>query len=287
MMKREKSNRLILRLALPLMVLLAASSSWGIFIKDFYAAETYNWQVQSRGQDWIDLLLITPAFIVTSILAYRENKAALLVWGGVVLYLIYTFTIFSFSVHFNSMFVVYCVILGLSFYAFIYFVYVILKSDYINDRLISNSLSKAMGIYFISVSCIFYLLWLSEVIPAMINNDTPQTIIDASLPTNPVHVLDLAVVLPGIFVTGFQVLKRRSIGFVLAPVVLTFFILMDLTIAMLIVMMVAKGFEGSMIVAGVMTVLALVSAWLLVGYFRSLRNVSSRIINLADYRSLL
>ncbi len=286
-MKREKSNRLILWLALPLVLLLVASSSCGIFIKDFYAAETNNWQVQSRGQDLIDLLLITPALIVTSILAHRENKAALLVWGGVVLYLTYTFTIFSFSVHFNSMFVVYCLILGLSFYAFIYFIYVIFKNDSVNDVSISGSFSKVMGIYFMSVSCIFYLLWLSEVIPATINNSIPQTIIDVGLPTNPVHVLDLAVVLPGIFVTGLLVLKKRSIGFVLAPVVLTFFILMDLTIAILTVMMVTKGFEGSMIVAGVMTMLALASALLLVQYLRSNRSESNRIINLADYRSLI
>jgi hypothetical protein len=54
------------------------------------------------------------------IAAYFVNKGsvkAFLVWSGVLLYLIYAYVIYAFDVHFNSLFLVYIAILGLSFYA--------------------------------------------------------------------------------------------------------------------------------------------------------------------------
>lgn len=56
------------------------------------------------------------------IAVYFVNKGsvkAFLVWSGVLLYLIYAYVIYAFDVHFNSLFLVYVAILGLSFYALI------------------------------------------------------------------------------------------------------------------------------------------------------------------------
>src|SRR6202790_4495873 len=87
-----------------LLVLLASAS--GIFLKSIYARETPAWAVQAIGQDIVNLV----AVVVLSIAAYFVNRGsvkAFLVWGGVLLYLLYAYIIYAFDVHFNSVFLVY------------------------------------------------------------------------------------------------------------------------------------------------------------------------------------
>lgn len=79
-----------MQLSLPLAVLLIYAGVHGLFLPGFYRAETLNWQAQCIGQDAIDLFLIAPVLIFTSILA-RQNKTAFLLSSGVNVYLIYTF----------------------------------------------------------------------------------------------------------------------------------------------------------------------------------------------------
>ena len=79
----------------------------------------------------------------------------------------------------------------------------------------------------------FYLLWLSTVIPAMINNVATQEVNAIGTPTNPVHALDLSIVLPTLILTAILLWRKRKMGFILAPIILTFCILMGVTIGAL------------------------------------------------------
>ncbi len=262
------ANRLnaILFLSVPLALSCIFTSYIGLFTVNFYIKEVFNWQVQSVGQDMIDLFLVVPVLLITALLARNGNKISLLLWAGTNLYLVYTFTIFCFDVHFNSLFIFYCFNLGLSFYSLMYFIYLQAKEP--NLVIPENKTWIRMtGMFFIIIAVLFYLLWLSEIIPAIFHHKIPQSIIDAGLFTNAVHVIDLAVFLPGLMITGITLLKYRSIGFMLAPVCLLFFILMDITIGGLIVFMYQKGLEAQLVVALAMAGLAVISAALLTWYF--------------------
>ena len=46
----------------------------------------------------------------------------------------------------------------------------------------------------------------------MINQKTPQSVIDSGLLINPVHVLDLAICLPAFVITGIALLKKKNLG---------------------------------------------------------------------------
>src|SRR5262245_26042156 len=113
-------KRKTLSFSLPLAAVVIACSLAGMLTPGFYEKETPNWQAQSYGQDLVDLFLIVPALLVTAV-AGRKNEKSFLVWGGVVLYVAYTFVLYCFDVHFNSLFFFYCIALGLSFYACLYF----------------------------------------------------------------------------------------------------------------------------------------------------------------------
>lgn len=270
-MKPFLHGKTILAFSVPLVLLLIIASSIGLFTENFYSKETFNWQVQSAGQDMIDLFLITPSLLITALLVYRTNsfKTALL-WAGTALYIAYTFIIFCFDVHFNSLFMLYCFILGLSLYAAAWFFYTMMKRNMTieTDHTLTG---KATGIFFMVIAVAFYFLWLAEIVPSLASGATPASLVETGLVTNPVHVLDLAVFLPATFITGVLLLKKKQAGFLLAPLLLFFFILMDITIGWLTLLMNTKGLTENISVAIVMMALAAISAVLLVLHLQNLK----------------
>jgi len=266
---RTINHPIVLWLSTPLAILVIIASCAGLFSRDLYAAETPNWKAQAVGQDLVDLLLIVPCLITTSFIAFYR-KTAFLLWGGVVMYLAYTFAIYCFDTHFNQMFVVYCMIMGLSFYAALYYLFTV-AGEKINEFSKRKPIVKITGIYFLVIAAAFCLLWLSDVVPAVINNVVPEDVRESGLFTNPVHVIDLSVFLPGIFITGILTLKKRNKGLLIAPALLMFFVLMDITIGALTIIMKARGIDANLSLTFIMGLLALVSAVILIRFIKTVK----------------
>jgi hypothetical protein len=110
----------------------------------------------------------------------------------------------------------------------------------------------------------FYILWLLDIVPSMLNNTIPKKLAEVGLFTNPVQVIDLSIFLPRVFITGVLLLKNNSIGHLLTPIILVFFILMDLTIAVLTIAMVKGGVGSSYSIAIIMSLLAIFSSVLFI-----------------------
>lgn len=263
----SKYGKTILGLSIPLALLVIIASCFGIFSDNFYLRETPNWNTQAIGQDIIDLCIATPILLIAAFLSYRQYKSAIFIWGGTVIYFLYTFLIYAFSVHFNSMFIIYCLALGLSFYSFLYFLVVIGKEP-VNEWFSEKVPIKFTAVYLIIISVMFYLLWFSQIIPSIAGGTIPPDLLESGLFTNPVHVIDISVFLPAIFLTAALLLKRNSFGFLLAPAILMFFILMDITLAFLTVIMNSRGIETSYTIAIIMSALALFSFFLLHRWIR-------------------
>ncbi|MBS1636160.1 MAG: hypothetical protein JST26_09605 [Bacteroidetes bacterium] len=260
-------DKTILALSLPLALLVSLAGLAGLLSPGFYAAETPNWQAQSLGQDLIDVCLVVPCLLVTAIAAARHHRAARLMWGGVVFYLCYTLVLYCFQVHFNSLFWVYCTGLGLSFYAALYFLFTVRRYT-VSPGHTNKGVFRVTAVYFMVVSVFFYILWLMEVVPALLHHNIPKSVAGAGLFTNGVQVLDLGIFLPGVFLTAMLLLRKSEWGQVLAPALLMFFVLMDLTIGALAVVMKYRGIESSLVLTGLMGVLA---AWSLVLLIRFLK----------------
>lgn len=256
----------ILKVSIPLILLLIGVSLVGLLYPEIYKGASPNWLAQSVGQDAVDLFLVVPVLIIGTIYSFTSHRIAVYLWLGTLLYLVYTFLIYCFAVRFNPLFLPYCLILGISFFPVVWFFWGNKKQFYGNT---GNRILGIIGIYFIVISIVFYSLWLVEVIPATINNEIPSGVRDAGLFTNPVHVIDLALFLPATFMIGIMALRKMLLSTILSPVLLTFFILMDLTIAALSVAMTLKGVGGSYAVAAIMTCAAVFSALLFVAYVKN------------------
>jgi hypothetical protein len=246
--------------------LVCAMSIPGLMVRAVYSRESPNWYAQAVAQDGFDLFLIVPALLLTAFFA-RTKNAAFLIWGGVVVYCVYTFVIYCFAVHFNMLFLLYCLALGVSVFALGYF----LKSVAVLPPYHESGDHKAIrwvAFYLMIVAGAFYLLWLSEIIPASIRNKPPDVLAETGLITNPIHVLDLSVCLPGLFLVGLLSLKKMPLALALVPAALTFTILMDLTIGTISVVLYMNELapmSGLPIVMGAMT---LIGTSLLVWYLR-------------------
>lgn len=238
----------------------------GLTVRALYARESPNWYAQAVAQDGFDLFIVVPALLLTAFFA-RTKNAAFLLWGGVVAYCVYTFVIYCFAVHFNMLFVVYCLALGVSVFAFGYF----LQRASVLPPYHESGDHKAIrwvAYYLIIVAGAFYLLWLVEIIPAAFNNTPPKAITDAGMITNPVHVLDLSVCLPGLFLIGLLSLRKQPFALSVVPAAIAFTMLMDLTIGTISVVLYTNDLAPMSGLPIAMGVMALVGTSLLVWYLR-------------------
>jgi hypothetical protein len=269
-------TRIVSILSIILAVALAAVSYCGAFITTTYERDAISMAAQGVGQDIFDLLVVVPLLLISLLYMNRGNRAATFVFSGTVLYILYSFIIYSFGVHFNRLFLLYCLILGLSLYIF---VLVIIQSAGMNvQEWVTDKIPlKTTGVYLIIIALLFYLIWLKDVVPAIINNSVPKSVSDYNLLVNPVHILDLAFALPGLIITAVLLMKKRKLGFVFTPVFLVFIILMALALAAMVVMLKLKGISEDLSVAVIFTILAVISLVILYGFLKAIVRLASTV----------
>jgi hypothetical protein len=271
-MKTKELNILTL-LSVMLAVILAVVSFFGIFVPGTYARETASMAAQGIGQDIFNLFFIVPLFLVSVLVLRRKSVPAFYVFGGIVFYILYSFVIYCFGVHFNSMFLLYCVTLGLATYLFIIFLHV---SGNLDVRSWYDDLTpkRTTGIYIIVVSLLFYVLWMKDIIPAIIKNDVPASVSDFNLLVNPVHVIDISFVLPGLIISAVLLMKKSNLGYILGPISLVFIIILAIALAMMVIMMKVKGISEEASVIGIFVFLAFVSLIFLILFFMRIKRWS-------------
>lgn len=224
--------------------------------------------MQAKGQD-IGNLLAVILLMVSGYRYYKGSYSAALVWLGTLLYLIYAYIVYGMAVHLNGLFLVYVAALGLSVFAVLMNVNV-LKSRF--GKTPAASVRKLAGYTLTTIGVLFAFLWLGELIPALISGIVPQSIVDAGLIVNPIHVMDLAVVLPAFILAGYLTLKNVLNGLFFVGPWLVFSALMATSIvAAMVLIGMDEGFTKILppfVIVSVVAVMSLLAGW------RYLREVS-------------
>ena len=115
-----------------------------------------------------------------------------------------------------------------------------------------------------SMGLVTALLWIGPDLLALLAGRVPGDVTEAGLLTNPIHVLDLGLVIPAAVLTGVLLARRRPWGFVLGAYFLVKFTTLGLAIMSMGVFMVADGQPLSVplvVVFAVWTVVSAVLAW--------------------------
>lgn len=268
-MNSEKRTLTILTILLALS--LSIVSYYGAFDPTTYQRDSESMAVQGIGQDIVDLFLVVPLLLITIYFIHRDKKWAWLIHPGAVLYVLYSFFIYSFGVYFNNLFLWYCATLGLAFFAII----LDLKQLFIMDVkswFEAKLPIKSIAAFFTIIAIMFYVIWMKDIIPAIINDSVPKAVSDYNLLVNPVHVLDLAFVLPGLIITSVLLLRRQKSAYILSPLLIVFIILMAMALLGMVIMLAIKGINDDTSVAGVFAVLAVIGLVLLTIILRRLKN---------------
>ncbi len=235
-----------------------------------YARETASYAAQALGQDWIDALVAVPWLLVTARAAHRGSRRARLLLGGGLVYTVYEFVIYAFAVHFNGLFLVYCAGLGLSVFSLATATAGLLR-DGVRSWFGPTPRVRGPAAFLLAIGASFALLWLSEILPALVRGAAPASAVDAGLITNPVHVLDLSLLLPAHLAAGTLLLRERDLGYALAPLLLAFDCLMTLSIAAVGAAMFLRAVAPTMAMAGTMLVLCVASVSFLTRFLRNVR----------------
>lgn len=99
----------------------------------------------------------------------------------------------------------------------------------------------AQSLYLLTSGLLFGALWLADIVSALTSGTTPRDVVEVGLPVNPVHVLDLAFVLPAMIVTSMLLWKRNLFGLLFAVPLMTFAAAMGAAIIGMSVVMSARG----------------------------------------------
>ena len=240
----QKLRAFLLWISVPLCVALAVTSL-SAFWPGIYWREKPVSVVGAVVSDVLDLGLILPTLLVTTLLARRGSLGALLVWAGTLGYLCYNFPIYVFDVHFNAMFPAYCAVMGLSFYGLLG----------VREFLVPGEVAKTYspGAPRRSIAAAFILLALlagthelQEIVLAIRAGQVPAGAAGAGQFTDPIHMLDLCFLLPALVIAAVLLLRRKDMGFTLAPVLSVVVILISIEVIAMIVAPVAKGFAGDL-----------------------------------------
>jgi hypothetical protein len=154
-------------------------------------------------------------------------------------------------------------VLGLAFYAFVGTL-AGLDVTVVTAPLRDHPSRAGASFLLFATGVLFAALWLAEDVPHVLRNAPPPSLAETGLPTNPVHVLDLAIVLPAMIVTGVLLRRRRPLGLLLAPVLLVFAVAMGVAILAMFAVYALRHLPVPMpavVVVAAIVILSGVCAW--------------------------
>lgn len=185
-----------------------------IYGKGLYQHESLKLGPQTRGQDVVTLLVGIPLLVSSLVKARKGSLKARLLLAGTIGYFLYTYMMYMF-IHYNPLFLAYVIIMALSLYAFIL---TLMSFDMEKLRLSFNEKLpvKFLAFFQLFIAVILTGLWLSDLIPALINGSVPRAL--QHYHCLPIYAMDLGLAVPTLLISAYLLIKRNSFGYLLTAI---------------------------------------------------------------------
>jgi hypothetical protein len=191
---------------------LAAGS--GLFIENLYRDNAFV-QTAWRANDWVTIIVVLPALLISRLFSKRLVKAQL-VYTGLVAYLFYNYAFYLFGAYFNNVFLLY---VGLVLLSAVIIIQTLVRLPV--QRI--TAASKTVRWICIYLFIIAIMLCVVELLPSlrfMVTGEIPAIVKDSNHPTSIVYALDLTIVVPTSVLAAIWLWKLQSWGVVLAAIML-------------------------------------------------------------------
>jgi hypothetical protein len=233
----------------------AGAALAGLAVRGLYV-DAPNWVQQAQGTDLATLLLAVPVLVVGLWTASRGSSAGRLAVVAGLLYLVYNYAIFAFSVAMNPLTSIHIAIFGVSLWSLV----LAGRSAVEGAEAVTQRLNRRLaGGFLIGVGAMFGLLWLGQIAATSITGVLPADLLKAGISSNPVYALDLAFFLPLCAIGGIGLLRGNGAAAFAFPM-LVWVPLMGAGVVGGMVLMAAAGDLTAVPVAVVITVLGVVSS---------------------------
>lgn len=242
-----------------------------IYGRGLYQNDTVFAAAGFKGADAVVLFVGLPLLAISFILYRRGSLWGRFLLTGTLAYFLYIGASLTFSAAFNRLFLVYTALFSASLFALIAAITTI--DTQALPGLISPRLPhRAMAVFMFVAGLGTFLLWLSELVGPILQGGTPENL--GPYTTMFTYGLDSATITPAAVLVGIYLLRRKALGYLLAPPLLILCILNGLNVlaatasqtlaGIIFPPGVYVGMVGSWVVMGVFAL------WLAIAFFRSL-----------------
>ncbi len=193
------------------------------------------------AQDVVTMGMGIPLLLIALYFSRKGSLRGRFLLSGTLLYFWFTYIVYLMMVMYNEFFLVYVGLTSMSFFAL---VLVLLSFDVprLGSCFGSKLPVKFIGGFLIFIAVAVGGMWLSRVIPTLTDGIIPTEVLHNT--TLVVQGLDLAFLLPLCFVAGVLLIKKNPFGFLLAPLMTHFLMIMMTAIAAKVVGQMLLGVEG-------------------------------------------
>src|SRR5829696_3500891 len=226
---RDPKLALALRLSTALAVVNALAGIISVLVPDVFR-DAPAYAGNARGTYVVILLVALPALVLAMRSSARGSLRAGFVWLACVGYMFYNAILASFSLRFNPLFLLYVASLSLGVSSLVA-VLRCLDAGQLARRLSPRVPVRAIAAYLLVTAVAFALLWLRDVVPAILTGGVPQSLRGTSFSTNVVEVIDLAFTLPLTFAAGLWLWRARRWGVLLSGTMLVFLTIEAISVA--------------------------------------------------------
>lgn len=239
-----------------------------LYNKGLYARDSVSTASQAIAQDVVTLVVAIHLLIISLYLVKKKSKKGLFLLTGTVGYFLYTYTSYAFLVVFNALYLVYVVLMILSFYSFILCLMELNQFE-IREMVSDSFPRKTLSVFFFAVGIMLMGMWLGRILPALMNGSAPVGLEHYS--TLGIQTLDLGWVVPASIVTAYLLRKENKWGYLLAIVFVIKMITMTAAVSAMIVFMQINGVAVSVMEKILFPVLLLISIYFMAIMWRKLK----------------
>ena len=210
--------RLPIRFSSALAVVSAIAASIGAFVPSVFRDAPVT-AGNAQGTSVVLLLIGLPLLVRSMVSARGGSRRGLIVWLGTLFYILYNSVMFTFGTVFNSLFLANVAMLSLGVWSVLTLLRAI-ELDALPLWFDGRVPARSIGAFLVLTAVAFTVLWLADLLPAIVANTAPASLRGTRMNTNPVEVLDLAFTLPLCALAGISLWRRRPLGYLLSGALL-------------------------------------------------------------------
>ncbi len=215
-----------------------------LYGKGIYQRDSLSVAAQGLASDFITLVIAVPLLIGSVYFALRGSFRGQLFLTGTLAYFLYTYVSYTFLWMYNSLFLVYVMLMTASFYAFV----MMMLSFDLKD--VPNHYKKQLPVRFLSgfqffIAFAIGMLWLGKIGTSLTSGAAPAGL--EHYTTLVIQGMDLGFIVPTAIFSGVSLLNRKPIGYLLSSVIIIKAITMLTAISAMIVNSIRQGVTFSLV----------------------------------------